>query len=85
MIQKQIPAGAEIVPEGVLFTLYSLEADAVEVCLFDSLGSTERARVSLSNDGNGSWSALVPGIRAGQLYGYRVHGPLGIDSTLPSS
>ncbi|CAM5399398.1 glycogen operon protein GlgX [Streptomyces narbonensis] len=47
-------------------------AEAVELCLFDADG-TER-RLPLTELTHEIWHGFVPGIGAGQRYGYRVHG-----------
>lgn len=63
---------------GVAFRLTAPRATAVELCLFagdESDGGREIDRVALSRAGDGTWSTYVTGLGAGQLYGYRVHGP----------
>ena len=67
------PLGANLVEGGVNFALYSSAAEAVDLCLFDG-GGTETARVSLPERSGDVWHGFVPGIAAGQHYGYRVHG-----------
>ena len=48
----------------------------MELCLFDSPDSKREARrIVLAESTNQIWHAHVSGIRPGQLYGYRVHGP----------
>ena len=61
--------------QGVNFALFSENATAVDLCLFDrDDGRRESSRVPLAR-GNGSvWNTYVPGLGPGQLYGYRVHG-----------
>ena len=54
----------------------STSADAVEVCLVDGPdGGLAERRVALTERTFGVWHGHVPGIGAGQRYGYRVHGP----------
>jgi len=56
------------------FALYSAVAESVELCLFDTDGNeTDRHRLPAQDDG--VWHGYLPGCRAGQLYGFRVHGP----------
>jgi glycogen operon protein len=62
--------------DGVSFTLTSEHATAVHVCLFDAATDRVEARaIPLTRQADGVWRAHVPGLRAGQLYGYRVFGP----------
>ncbi len=58
----------------VTFSLRAPGATAVELALFDGTGAGER-RIGLGAGPHGVWSVAVPGIRHGQLYGFRVHGP----------
>jgi glycogen operon protein len=59
---------------GTNFAIYSENATAVELCLFDETDgkATEVFRVT-EVTGN-VWHIYVVGIKPGQLYGYRVHG-----------
>ncbi|MCX5393308.1 glycogen debranching protein GlgX [Streptomyces sp. NBC_00094] len=71
------PLGARcrVGPDGVKgtnFALWAGGAEAVELCLFDGDG-TER-RLPLTELTHEIWHGFVPGIGAGQRYGYRVHG-----------
>ena len=66
--------GATCIDDGVNFALFSGSAEAVELCLFDELGN-QAATCFLPEQRDGVWSGYVPGCRAGQRYGYRVHGP----------
>ncbi|MGV8937289.1 MAG: glycogen debranching protein GlgX [Allorhizobium sp.] len=67
--------GARFTGDGVNFTLFSANAEKVEVCLFDDSGKTEIARLELPEYTNEVWHGFVPGLKPGALYGYRVHGP----------
>ena len=70
------PLGATWDGEGVNFAVFSSEATAVELCLFDSPGAgKESIRISLNQRTNRVWHVYLPDARPGQLYGYRVHGP----------
>ena len=60
---------------GVNFALFSAHAQRVELCLFDESGEHEVERIALPEYTNEIWHGFVPGLAAGQLYGYRVHGP----------
>ena len=67
--------GAEYDGCGVNFAIFSEHASKIELCLFDPGGDSETARLALPHDEGGIWSGYIPGLKPGQLYGYRVHGP----------
>ena len=68
------PLGATWDGEGVNFALFSENATAVDLCLFDSKTNKE-TRVRVKEVDNHIWHAYVPKLKPGQLYGYRVYGP----------
>jgi glycogen operon protein len=61
--------------EGTNFTLFSAHATRVEVCLFTRDGQRELERLTLPEYTDGFWHGFVPGVRPGDVYGMRVHGP----------
>lgn len=61
--------------QGVNFALFSRNATAVELCLFDSETMQATAHFKLPEHTNHVWHGYLPGLNPGQLYGYRVHGP----------
>lgn len=67
------PLGSTYDGKGVNFSLFSENAEAVELCLFDSSGSETRVKVKERT--HNSWHVYLPGIKPGQSYGYRVYGP----------
>jgi hypothetical protein len=73
------PIGATITPEGVNFSVYSRDATAVELLLFNDAADSEPSHViyldSQINRTFHYWHIFVPGLEAGQIYGYRAHGP----------
>jgi glycogen operon protein len=69
------PLGATWDGAGVNFAVYSLHAEAVEVCLFDASGKSETARLPLPEHTDGVWHGYAPGVEPGTLYGLRVYGP----------
>ena len=70
------PLGATWDGAGVSFALFSENATAVELCLFDAPDAAqEKARIRLTEHTDQVWHAYLPEARPGQLYGYRVHGP----------
>jgi glycogen operon protein len=67
------PLGADFRGEGTNFSLFSEVADRVELCLFDEHG--KETRLDLGEVTGYCWHGYLPGVRPGQHYGYRVHGP----------
>jgi len=68
--------GAQVTQEGTNFALWAPAADAVELCLFDQIGSaTSEVRFSLAHRDGPIWHGYLAGVKAGQRYGYRVYGP----------
>ncbi len=68
------PLGATLTGDGVNFALYSAVAKRVELCLYsDDGGALERMDLPECTDN--VWHGFVPGLAAGQRYGYRIHGP----------
>jgi isoamylase len=69
------PLGATLQQGGVNFAVFSGVAEKVEVCLFDASGTRELQRLALPCRSDTIWYGFVPGLKAGALYGLRVHGP----------
>ncbi len=69
------PRGATSDGNGANFAVFTENAEAVEVCLFDSSGERETARIELPEYTDEVYHGYVRGIEPGQLYGLRVHGP----------
>jgi glycogen operon protein len=67
------PLGATWDGRGVNFALFSEHATAVDLCLFDAAGAETRIAVPWRS--LYVWHVYVPGLRPGQRYGWRVHGP----------
>jgi isoamylase len=68
--------GASYNGVGVNFALFSETATKVELCLFDNMNdAVPRETVELPEKRVHVFHGFMPGIRPGQLYGYRVHGP----------
>jgi glycogen operon protein len=65
--------GAKCDGSGTNFSLFSEVATKVELCVFDDAGEEER--IALPEVTALCWHGYVPGIKPGQRYGYRVHGP----------
>jgi isoamylase len=65
--------GASVDGEGTNFAVWAPDAASVELCLFDEQGVETRTR--LTDRTLGVWHGKVPGVGAGQRYGFRVDGP----------
>src|SRR3954453_14064122 len=76
---RSYPLGATVFPDGINFSVFSRGASAVELLLFEREDDTRPTRVipidTAANRTYHYWHAFVSGLRAGQIYGYRVHGP----------
>jgi isoamylase len=72
---RPFPLGSSWDGLGVNFALFSANATKVELCLFDSDGTTETERIELPEYTDEVWHGYLPDARPGQVYGYRVHGP----------
>src|SRR5690606_6657531 len=65
--------GVHLVDGGAVVGVYSGNATAVELCLFDV--EDNETRIALHGPTAGIWHAFVPDIAEGQLYGFRADGP----------
>jgi glycogen operon protein len=78
-VGRSFPLGAGVCPEGINFSVFSKDAEAVELLLFDRADDPHPSRVieldPLRNRTYHYWHVLVPGLKPGQIYGYRVGGP----------
>ncbi len=73
---RPYPLGATWDGLGTNFALYTEHGEAVELCLFHHPDDPEPAHVLELRERTGRvWHGYLPGVRPGQLYGYRVHGP----------
>ena len=72
---RHSPLGATWDGEGVNFAVFSQNATAVELCLFDADDpAVETARARLREVTAHVWHGYVRGLEPGQLYGFRVDG-----------
>ncbi len=73
------PLGASLRHGGVNFSLFSRSAARVELLLFDRVDDARPSRVfeldPYLNRTYHYWHVFVPGVKAGQIYGFRVEGP----------
>ena len=79
LIGQSFPIGPTLTSEGANFCLFSKNADRVELLLFEKVDDIVPERViALDPAVNRTyhyWHVLVPSLKSGQLYGYRVTGP----------
>jgi len=73
------PLGATLVPGGANFSVFSRSAASIELLLFDRADDAHPSRVipidPLTNLTYHYWHVFVPGVEAGQIYGFRAYGP----------
>jgi glycogen operon protein len=73
------PLGATLKDNGANFSLFSRSAERVDLLLFDRPDDARPSRsIELEPATHRTyhyWHAFVPGVKPGQLYGYRVLGP----------
>lgn len=76
---QSYPLGATLTPDGVNFCVFSKNCHALELLLYDTPTAPLPSHViQLDSHENRTfyyWHVFVRGLQAGQLYGYRVHGP----------
>jgi isoamylase len=73
---RSYPLGAIWDGRGVNFAVFAEHAERVDLCLFASTAPGAPAEtVTLPEFIGHVWHGYLPGIRPGQLYGYRVYGP----------
>jgi isoamylase len=70
---SQFPLGATPGEGGTNFAVASGVAEGMLLCLFDEGGA--ETQIPLRDYDAGVWHGFVPGIGAGQAYGYRATGP----------
>ncbi len=74
---EPFPLGANWIEDedGVNFSIFSENAEKIELVLYSSDQRYPKEVIEVRNRTADIWHTFVPGIRPGQLYGYRVHGP----------
>jgi isoamylase len=76
---NRFPLGATVSDKGVNFSVYSKNAEKIDLLLFDTKEDSAAAQtIHLSPKKNRTyhyWHVFVPDIGPGQIYGYRVYGP----------
>jgi glycogen operon protein len=78
-VSHPYPLGPTVSPEGTNFSVFSANATRMEVAFFDHAEALQPASVihldPLVHRTSHYWHIFVPGIKSGQLYGYRADGP----------
>jgi len=75
---QSCPLGATPGANGANFSVYSRDASGVDLLLFDRADARPARVIPLDPFTNHTyhyWHLFVPGVQAGQIYGYRVRGP----------
>lgn len=70
------PLGPTWDGKGVNFAIYTANAEGVTLCLFNHVDDEEESiAIKLTELSENIWHVYVPGVKPGQLYGYRIQGP----------
>ena len=72
---RAAPLGATFDGDGVNFAVFSQHAERMTLCLFSDDGRQEIAQIDFPERDGDVWHGYIPRLAAGQLYGYRAHGP----------
>ncbi len=80
------PLGASLQQGGVNFSIFSKHAERIDLLLFDRADDDDPAQlIALEAPRHRTyhyWHVFVPGLEAGQVYGYRCHGTFAPDRGL---
>ena len=75
---RSFPLGVTLAPGGANFSVFSRSADRIDLLFFDRVDDARPSRVipidPLTNRTYHYWHAFVPGVQAGQIYGFRAYG-----------
>ncbi|GIU49720.1 glycogen operon protein GlgX homolog [Shewanella sairae] len=71
---RPYPLGATVDDNGINFAIFSAHATKVTLCLFDKSGHFETQQIQLAQKTQQVWHIYLTGLKAGQVYGYRVDG-----------
>jgi glycogen operon protein len=71
---KYFPLGATLTEQGVNFAIYSQNALEVYLLLFDRSDGEPTDIIKFENCTKFIWHTCVHGLKAGQLYGYKIRG-----------
>ena len=83
---RSFPIGATLVAGGANFSVFSRSATSLELLFFDRVDDARPSRVipidPSANRTYHYWHVFVPGVQAGQIYGFRAYGPFDADRGL---
>ena len=71
---RPYPLGATFDGAGVNFAVFSANAEKIELCVFDTAGRKEVARLALPDCTDEVWNGYLPEAGPRLLYGYRAYG-----------
>ena len=78
-MSQSSPLGATVRDNGVNFSVFSRNATGLDLLFFDHEDDSKPARIIQIDPCAGRtyhyWHVFVPNVPAGQIYGYRAHGP----------
>lgn len=81
-----LPYGAQLMEDGVQFSVFSRHAESISLLLYDRVDDMEPSSVIQFDKNNNRWgdiwSMFIPGLRAGQLYHLQADGPFCPDQGL---
>jgi glycogen debranching enzyme GlgX len=69
------PLGATADSHGINFAVFSANATAIEVCVFDDSGTTQHTSFFLAHQTKNVWHGYVAGLKPGVVYGLKAYGP----------
>lgn len=75
LISNSQSLGAQWDGRGTHFSVFSEDAEKVELCIFDPSGRHQISRLEMPDCCHGIWSGYLPNAQPGTQYGYRVYGP----------
>ena len=79
------PLGATMMEGGVNFSVYSKNATSIDLLLFNDVNDATAQTIRFDPQVNKTydyWHMFVEGLKSGQVYGFRVNGPLDPDKGL---
>src|SRR5579871_5482419 len=78
MTGRSVPIGATLLAGGANFSVFSRSAASIELLFFDRVDDARPSRVipidPSANRTYHYWHVFVPGVQAGQIYGFRAQG-----------
>ena len=78
-IGRSYPLGAALIGGGANFSIFSRSASGIELLFFDRVDDARPSRIipidPSTNRTYHYWHLFVPDVQAGQIYGFRAHGP----------